>query len=168
MKNKEKFKVGDNIVELGQVFRIFKIKRVKNGDGELEKVLFFRPYYQTKNIASIVCSIPIKNVELTSIRQPMTEQEFREYTKKLKKRIKLDIFPAINTIKVLLKSNDPDDTVMVLKVLYNEKKKKPENFSKSKKDIFNLAMEYLVEEFALVGGVSLDKARERINLALQG
>jgi RNA polymerase-interacting CarD/CdnL/TRCF family regulator len=164
---KRKYKVGDKIVELGQVFKIFKIKKIIDTNGKLEKVIFFRPYYQTKQVASLVCYIPIKNVEKTKIRKPISQKEYRQLIKKLKKKIKVEEFPAINKAKELLKSNNPADTVEVIKTFCKEKEKS-ENFSKSKRDILNLAMENLVEEFALVGGVSLDKARERINLALQG
>lgn len=163
---KRKYKVGDKIVELGQVFKIFKIKKIKDSNGDLGRAIFFKPYYPTKQIASLVCSIPIKNIEKTKIRKPISQKEFEQLIKRLSNKKNLAEFPAINKAKELLKSSNPADTVEVVKTFCKEKENS-ENFSKSKKDIFNLAMENLVEEFALVSKVSLEAARKRIKLALQ-
>ncbi len=167
MNKKRKFKVGDKIVEVGQVFKIFKIKKIKNSNGKLEEAIFFKPYYKVTTSASFVCSIPIKNVDKTRIRKPISRKKFNQLISKLKKKKRIEKFLAIDEAKELLKSDDLADNVKVLKTLFKEKKE-TENFSKSKRDIFNLAMESLVQEFALVSGVSLEKARKRINLALQG
>lgn len=167
MKKKKKYEVGDKIVEVGQVFKIFKIKKVKNSNGELEKVIFFRPYYKTKQGNNLVCSIPVKNIKKADIRRPISREEFRQLINKLKKKWKVEEFPAINKPKELLKLSHPSDTVRLLKTLWKEKAQS-ENFSKSKRDIFNLAMERLVQEFALVSKVSLKEARKRINSAFGG
>ena len=87
---KKKFKVGDKIVEFGQVFRIYKIEKIRDSNGELERAIFFRHYYQRRNIATLVCSIPIKNVEKTKMRKPISQKEFRLLIKKLKKKRKIE------------------------------------------------------------------------------
>lgn len=168
MKKKKKFEVGDKIVEFGQVFKIFKIKKVKNSDGKLESVIFFKPCYTTNELASIVCSIPVKNIEKAEIRRSISQKKLKELIKKLRKKTEEENFSNINEAKELLKSSDPADTVKLLKRLWKEKNKESENFSKSKRDLFNSAMERLVQEFALVSGVSLEKARKRIKLTLRG
>ncbi len=167
---KNKFKKGDKIVEFGHVFKVFDIKRQKNSNGEFEKVLYFRPYFESTKTSAITCSIPVNNVEKTLIRRIITRKELRELTKKLKKKnIKNEEeFPAINIVKALLDSNDPADTVRVLRILWREKSKKTETFSKSKRDVFNLAMDRLVQEFALISGASLEDANQKIRLSLQG
>lgn len=165
---KKKYKVGDKIVEIGQVFRIFKIKREKNGEGEYERVIYFKPYYNTKYATDLVCSIPEKNIDKTHIRKPISRGELKVLFQKLKKRKRIADFPSITKTKENLKSADLSDTINVLKILYREKKKKPESFTKSKKEVLNSALDKVVQEFALVSGASLEKARKKINLALQG
>ena len=167
MKKKNKYKVGDKIVELGQVFRIFKIKEEKNDDGELGRVIFFKPYYKTEDIRSITCSIPEKNIEKTFIRRPITREELKDLVVLLKKSRRDETEIDVNKAKTLLKTNDPADAVKLIYILQKEKKREKENFSKSKKGIFKEAIELLVQEFALVDKISLDKAREKIHSALQ-
>lgn len=161
------YKVGDKIVEFGRVFTIFKIRRRKNSDGDIEKVIYFKPFYKTKDVSDIVCSIPESNIDKTQIRQVSTKKEFRLLINKLKKKKNLEEFPAIDKAKALLNSSDPADTARVLRKLWIERNETIENFSRSKRDIYNLAMERLVQEFATVSGFSLEKARKRIDLALQ-
>lgn len=168
MSNDNKYKVGDKIVEFGQVYRIFKIENQKNSEGKLEKIVYFNPQYKTNQNNTLVCSIPALNIEKTGIRKPMSKDRLEKLMRSLRSKKSIEKFSDINKAKILLKSNDPADTVRLLKTLWREKNKVNENFSKSKKDIFKLAMENLVQEVALVEGVSLEKAREEINLTLQG
>jgi RNA polymerase-interacting CarD/CdnL/TRCF family regulator len=167
MKRKRKFKVGDKIVELGQVFAIFKIKKIRNGNGELERVIFFKPYFKTKIATNLTCSIPENSIKETGIRRPISPKELGRLIKKLGKKGDIEKAIVINEAKNLLKLNQPSETVELLRMLWLEKNQKPESFSKSKKDIFNLALTRLIEEFALVGRTSLEKAKKEINLALQ-
>ena len=167
MKMKNKYKVGDKIVELGQVFRIFKIKEEKIDDGKLGKVIYFKPYYKTEDIRSITCSIPAKSIEKTFIRRPISIEELNNLVVLLKKRRRDETEIDVNKAKMLLKTNDPADAVKLIYILQKEMKREKENFSKSKKGIFKDAIDLLVQEFALVGKISLDKARENIYSALQ-
>ncbi len=159
MKNKQELKVGDKIVEQGQVFRIFKIQK---------ETIFYKPYFCVKGETSFTCSIPAENVDKTKIRNPISLADLKTLTEKLKIKNKTQDCPNADDAKELLKSDDPIETVVVLRTLWEEKERSPENFSRSKKEIFELAMERLVQEFALVSRISLEKARERIDLALQG
>jgi RNA polymerase-interacting CarD/CdnL/TRCF family regulator len=165
---KKKYKIGDNIIELGKVFRIFKIGREKNNDGQYERVIYFKPYFDDKLSKGLTCSIPVKNINRANIRKPINKKMLSELLLKLKKsRIALNI-SQIAELKKYLNSSDPSDTVELIKLLYKEKKNKPDNFSSNKKYMLNLSLDKIVQEFALVGRVSLEKARENINLALGG
>lgn len=165
--NKSAYKVGDKIVELGQVFRIFKIQKKKNGDGKFEDVVFFRPYYKPAHSQNFVCSIPLENIEKTEIRRPISKKRVKVILNKLKKSKKNGDFPPILQLKDLLKSNKTSHTVRVVRILSKEKKTNPDNFSKSKRDIFESAVERLVQEIAIVTGVTQKTARKKIDSALQ-
>ena len=161
------FKVGDKIVDSGQVFRIFKIKKQKNDDGELERVVYFKPYYPNTKNSGVICSIPLKNIEKTEIRKPLSTDEVKRLFRKLKKRKKFEENTDINKTKELLKGNDPVTNVDLIRILWIEKKHNAEYFSKNKRDVYNLAIDRFAQEFALVKGLSLEKAKERVHLALQ-
>ncbi|MCH7640789.1 hypothetical protein IID22_01125 [Patescibacteria group bacterium] len=167
MAKKINFKVGDKIVDSGQVFRIFKIKKQKNDDGELERVVYFKPYYPNTKNSGVICSIPLKNIEKTEIRKPLSTDEVKRLFRKLKKRKKFEENTDINKTKELLKGNDPVTNVDLIRILWIEKKHNAEYFSKNKRDVYNLAIDRFAQEFALVKGLSLEKAKERVHLALQ-
>ena len=167
MKNKKQFKVGDKIIDFGQVCKIFKIKIEKRVKGKKEKVIFFRPYFKTRQNRTLVCSIPINNIEKAKIRRPISKKELRQLLKELSK--KASIKNPINTTwpREILRLNEAHKTAQVLKTLWADRKDKSTSFTKSRKDIFKLAMKRLVEEVAFVGSVPLRKARKQIKAALE-
>jgi len=167
MKKKKKLRVGDKIIDLGQVFRIFKIERKKDNNGKPEEVIFFKPYYQTEKTHDMICSIPVKNINQTNIRKPIKKSEFKALIERLKKRKSINDFYDLNKAKILLKSNNPLDIVNLLRSLNTEKKEKKENFSKSKQDVLRKTINLLIQEFALVSKITLEKAREKIDSALK-
>lgn len=163
---KSNYRVGDKIVEFGQVFNIFQIKNQKTTDGKFEKVVFFKPYFKINNASNIICSIPLNNIEKTEIRKPITTKELKRLFKRLKKANSNNFALSIIKAKELLKSDNPLTMIKLLRILYKEKKTQPDSFSKSKKDVFESAMNKLVQEFALVSRSTPDKAREKITFAL--
>lgn len=167
MAKKKNFRVGDKIVDYGRVFRIFKVKKEKNGDGEVERVIYFKPYYKEKGSPSIVCSIPLNNIEKTEIRKPLSVDEVKLLFRKLKRRKKFEENTDLGKTKELLRGNDPVSNVNLIRILWVEKKYKSEYFSKNKRDVFDLAIDRFAQEFALVKGLSLKEAKEIVYLALQ-
>ena len=163
---KSNYRVGDKIVEFGQVFNIFQIKNQKTADGKFEKIIFFKPYFKINNASNIICSIPLNNIEKTEIRKPISTTELKVLFKRLKKVNSNNISLTIIRAKELLKSDNPKIMIKLLRILYKEKKNQPDSFSKSKKDVFDSAMDKLVQEFALVSRITPDKAREKITFAL--
>lgn len=165
MKDDKTFKVGDKIVRFGQLFRVFKIKKQKNKNKE-EKIILFKPYFKTKENKFLVCSIPAASIDKTNIRKPISKKKLRGLLKELSKRSDVKTPIDISKAKQKLTLNNPKINVQILKRLWKEKSDESTNFSKSKHDIFKLAVGRLVEEVAFVGGISLIKARKKIKTAL--
>ena len=62
----KKYKVGDKIVNFGQVYRVFKIQK---------EIMYYRPYFKRgENQDGIICSVPMKNIKLTQIRRPASKK----------------------------------------------------------------------------------------------
>ena len=176
MKN-TKVKVGDKIVQLGRVYNVFKIEKRKTNNQE-ERVILFRPYFKTEESKNIVLTIPEANLARANIREPISKKELKLILAKLAekpkknsaatdetseiKKISLDII----SVRELLNQNDPFQSVQVLKLLWREKIDKTTDISNSKYEIFNLAMDRLVEEVAFSSKLSLAKAKEKIKKAL--
>lgn len=166
MKNTSKFKLGDKIIDFGTVYKIFKINKKKDKDGKTQKVMYFKPYFKNRLNKSIICSIPVKNVERNDIRKPISKKLLNKLYKKLKKKIKVNSFPNISNIKSMFNSNNPHKMVRVLKILSEEKKEREKGLSRSKKEIYDKVLKSLAQEFAFVGKASLEKTEEKIKKAL--
>lgn len=169
MKNKKPFKVGDKIIDFGQVCRIFKIKKEKNTKGKNEKVIFFRPYFKTRQNRSLVCSIPLNNIEKAKIRRPISKKELRQLLKEFSKNPDADVKTPINISRAreMLNLNDPHKIVRILKSLWLEKNDKSTSFTKTREKVFRLAIKRLVEEVAFVNGVSIGKAKRQMKEHLE-
>jgi RNA polymerase-interacting CarD/CdnL/TRCF family regulator len=166
-KLKKPFQVGDKILDFGQVYRIFKIKNKKGPRGKSQKSIFFRPYFKTPQNKSTICSIPIKNLKKAKIRRPISKRELQKLIRKLSRdpRDKKPIATA--KAKEALNKNDPFKTAQVLKKLWLDKIDESTNFTRAKKDVFNLAIKRLVEEVAYVSNTSITKAQLMIKTSLK-
>lgn len=167
MKDKKSFKVEDKIIDFGQVYRIFKIKKQKNAKGKEEKVIFFRPYFKTKQNRTLVCSIPVKNIVKANIRRPISKKELRQLLRELSKKIDIETPINVSRAREILNLNDPHKTAQILKSLWLEKNDESTNFTKTRESVFGLAIKRLIEEVAFVNGVSVGKARRQIKTALE-
>ncbi len=167
MKNNTPLKVGDKIVDFGQVYRIFKIEKRKNTEGKREKVISFKPFFRNRQNKGLVCSIPIKNISLTNIRRPISKRKLKELLKRLSK--KPETKKPINTKKArnTLNLNGVQKAAQVLKRIWLDKNDGSTNLTKAKRDILDLSMKRLVEEVAFVFGISVAQARKKIKRRLK-
>lgn len=166
MKNKI-FKVGDKIINFNKVYRIFKIIKQKDKDKKEEIILSFRPYFQAKGERSLTFSIPVDSIDKTNIRKPMSKKELKQLLSELSKTPNIETPIDIIKTREQLSLNDPNIHVQILKCLWKEKKDGITNFTKIKSDVLGLAIKLLMEEVALVSGVSLKKAEKKIKTALK-
>lgn len=157
MDNGEKYRVGDKIVELGQVYRIFKIEEIKTN-----RTLFYKPLFPSSHNDTLICSIPEDNLVDTNLRRPIDKKRARKLLRSLKDDVGDFILSDVNQAKEMLTLNDPAKCVIVLKHLWLDKIDETVNFTKSKKDTFELAMNRLVQEIAVALDLSVTKAMEKI------
>jgi len=161
------FKVGDKIIDFGQVYRIFKIEKRKSAKNKKEEVIHFKPHYKTKQNKDLVCSIPVKNIGLTNIRKPISKSRTEKLLKKLSE--KENKKKPINTTqaKEKLRLNEPETTAQILKGLWLDKQDKSTNFTGNKRNLLDLLMKRLVEEVAFVFGISVAQARKKMERRLK-
>ena len=158
----KKYKVGDKIVEFGEIYRIFKIDKKKQNDGSVEEIIHYKPLSKIGNASTIICSIPLSKVDQTAIRDPLTKEQFTFFLKELQE-IKVEIFNDINEARSALKSNTPLENLTAIKALKKESTT-VDYFNKNKTDLLNFAIEKVALEFSLVFNTSLQKAKDKINL----
>ena len=167
MKNKKRtIGIGSKLIEKGQVYRVFSIKREKI-NGSYEKVIYYKPYYKDSINSSVVCSIPIRSIEDTLIRRPITKGEANGILKGLSKRTRAKSLDT-NAAKDSLKLNDIYESARVLRRYWREKKRNKESFTKSQKDVLEVAFNRIIEEIALIYKISPTRSREKLTNALKG
>jgi len=162
---KKKLRIGSKLIESGKVYRVFKISFEKS-NGIRERIIHYRPHYQNSTNDSLVCSIPECNLEHTNTRRPITKKEISQILKYLSKRSNRKIEIDVVIAKTTLNLNSVHESAKVAKGFWREKNKKDVNFTKTKKDVLETAIDHMVEEVALVIGVSIDNARQKITIAL--
>lgn len=163
---KKRLKVGSKLVEYGKVYRVFKVEK-KRENGGVEKIIHFRPYFKTSIDSSLVCSIPEKSIDITNIRRPvskdMVDEVLEFLSKRVRKKRELDTAKA----KEELKLNDIQQSARVLRRYWKAKKRMGETLTKTQRDVIDMAISKILEEVAVVNGVSLVKAEEKIKTALE-
>ena len=166
MPNKKKLRIGSKLIEDGKVYKVYKITEDRRREAS-ERIIHFRPHYQNSINYSLICSIPECNLVHTDIRPPVSKKEMLEIlrylSKRSNKRHEADAVDAKSTLNL----NNVYETAKVLKVFWREKRKKDVTITKTKKDILEMAINHMVEEVALVIGVSIDNAKRKIDLALK-
>lgn len=160
------FKQGDEIVRFGFVWRIFKIKQQKGQNGQNEETAFYQPVFRKNQNGKLNLSIPIKNIRNTLIRRPVSKKEANSLLKDLRKKPETEIKLDLNRIKEKLELNSFTESMTVLKNLWWNQKENFETFTKSKKNVLDLAIKKLSEEVAFVYKLPLTKAKQKIKEAL--
>ncbi len=165
MRNGQKLRVGNKLIEYGKVYRVFKIEK-KGIDGKTERIIHYKPFFVNSLNDTLICSIPESGLKEANIRRPISKVEVRDLVKVLRKRTKVIKPIDANEAKDAMKLNDIYETAKVLRKFWREKKKKKDTFTKNKSDVLESAMQRVVEEFAIVQKISLTKAKERLESTL--
>jgi len=108
-----------------------------------------------------------KGIKKTNIRKPLSKKEINKLLKKLTVQFKSKDIPDAGKLREKLVLNDPAKLVRVLRQLWRDKKNEETNFTKSKENVFKLALKKLSQEVALVKNIKLDKAKEKIQKQLK-
>jgi hypothetical protein len=103
-------KIGDEIVEFGEIYKIFKIK-----DG----IIFYKPFFKEHSNLSTICSVPLQSLIKTKIRRPLPKRKFKKIMTKLSEPCELIEFDSI-LAKEKLQKNRISPTIQVLKELWLE------------------------------------------------
>ncbi|MBL7159595.1 hypothetical protein ISS85_03900 [Candidatus Microgenomates bacterium] len=166
MSDHQIFKLGDKIIDAGLAYRIFEIKQGTNLNGNEESFIFYEPYFESEYANGITCSIPIRNIEKTCIRKPISKKGLEMMLESLSELPNGESQVNTTVFRESLRFNDAQKTAEILKLLWMDKADELTNFSRQKQDVFHQVMKRLTEEIALVAEISLVEAQEKIEEAL--
>ncbi len=163
------FKVGDKIVRFGQVHEIFKIGEEKDFETEeMQEVIYFRPMYESSSCRDLICAIPVKNIDKTNMRRPMTDEKLKELMDLMDEKVE-DPTKRFNTrqAKEVLKSNNPKKIALIMKRLAVVRRDPDTNFTYTKKRLYRKGMKRLQEEIALIKNMEISEARKMLEKLLK-
>lgn len=159
-------KKGDVIVRFGVVLRVYKTEKMPNSDDESDKMLHFEPVYKTRSNETLKLSIPLENLDKTTIRLPVTKTVMNEELKFLRQaEYEKQQFNQLK-VKRIISDNDLHELFRVLKTLWEEKRDENKNFTISKRNTFGMVMYRITQEVAYVLEMELEEAEEKIESAL--
>lgn len=153
--------VGDPLVRFSTIYEVFEIKERRRKE-LTERVIYFKPVYETRKNDTLVCCIPETNLERTNIRQPMKKTEIDAMLKELSSPEVERISFKRQSVHRRLNENEATELVLILKNLWIDKQDEDRNFTISKKTMFAGAKKRLAQEVAYVLSLSIEKAEALI------
>lgn len=166
MAKKVKFKTGDLVVDKGRVYKIFKVRKKKDEDGEEQRIVHYKPLFENRKNETLEVSIPAENIKNSGIRKPVSKKQVKEYLKSLEELKDIEKRLNIKSAKAVLGDNDIDETVDMLRMSWADKLNEDVNFTTSKRRVFRRLKGRVAAEMAAVMDISLNDAKKKINEAL--
>jgi len=159
-------KKNDVIIRFGIVNRVTKLEKIESADGKKDKVIYFEPIYKTRSNETLKLSIPLGNIDKTTIRLPVSKAVLNEELKFLRQGEYERI--QFNQLKVkrIISTNELHEIAQVLKTLWEEKRDEDKNFTISKRNTFGMVMMRFQQEVAYVLDLKLEDAEKKVESAL--
>ena len=152
----------DYLVEFGQIFQITKIVKQKGPSGDTEPIVHYTSHYPTHNQQTLYCSIPLRSLDILTIRKPITKKEAKTLFKDLSSTFKPDPDSDISNAEIIFQENDFSRTISLVKTLWHEKQDTESNFSSTKETAYEEGLKRISQELALVLSIPLPKVRTKI------
>jgi RNA polymerase-interacting CarD/CdnL/TRCF family regulator len=164
---KSSLKVGDLMVNFGEVFKIIKIEKKEINAGKKESVIFYKSYYSENQTHDAVHSLPVKNLSLTSLRKLISKKELEELLGILSKPIDDELPIDVLEFKQSISANNPFEMAYLIRRIWMEQQANNSELSHAKSKLYAESMKILSEEIALVKQTTLSSARQLISKALK-
>jgi RNA polymerase-interacting CarD/CdnL/TRCF family regulator len=159
-------KRNDVIIRFGIVNKITKLEKIEDSSGKKDKVIYFEPIYKTRSNETLKLSIPLSNIDKTTIRLPVSKAVLNDELKFLRQGDYERI--QFNQLKVkrIISTNELHEIAQVLKTLWEEKRDEDKNFTISKRNTFGMVMMRFQQEVAHALGLKLEDAEKKVESAL--
>lgn len=157
--------VGDNIIDNFQVYTVQKIVEEFDNKGKQNTIVYYNP--KTNNV-DLMCSIPLKNFSEASLRKLMDKEELKCLLSDLSNKAAEEVWIDNNAKngKEILYLNNPTKTAKLLKNLWQKKKNNIISYLKSDQEIFDIALNHIIDEVVLICDDSKIKIKEMLMKAL--
>lgn len=156
------FKENDILIEFGTAYKIFKVEKQKNLGGEIEPFIFYKPCFETLQNQTVICSIPVSNLNKTNNRRPLSQGDIVQLLELLTKPLEVKIPISIGKAREILESNDAFRVTRLIKRLWFEKNHSLKNLSKTRDSLYLRALKHLIQEIAVVLDFTPEKAKQEI------
>jgi RNA polymerase-interacting CarD/CdnL/TRCF family regulator len=156
--------IGDNIIDNFQIYTVTEVIDQVDNKGNQNTVIYYGPMDNIK----LSCSTPLKNFSEASLRKLITKEELKSLLKDLSEKAADEVWVDNNAknAKEILYLNNPTKTAKLLKNLWQKKKNNVVNYLKSDHEIFEIALNHIIDEVALVCNDTKIKVKEMVMKAL--
>ncbi len=160
-------KVGDVFITFGVPNRVYALKSQKNLDGKVEQFVFFKSCFPDSRGGEITQAIPVVNFGRVRHRSLLTKSEIRDMLADLARKVEfgeevIDLEEATEMIR----SNNSQVRVKLVKRLWQEKKIRGGAFPYSKRAFLSRAFENVRDEVAVVLQVTPAEAEKKLESCL--
>jgi RNA polymerase-interacting CarD/CdnL/TRCF family regulator len=154
------YKKGDVLIGQGTVFKVIKIEKRKNMEGEEVDYLVYEPFFKTKRTKTLRCSMPVANVEKTAKRSLVSKKELKDLLHALEEVEKGYESPSPNEVTEVINGVELSQRLAILKRMWLDKHDPDVKLSISKIGSFKKIFLQASQEVAAVLGKSLEEAEE--------
>ena len=156
------FKIGDKLVDYGQVHRVFKIQRGVTFNSAKVDYIYYRPYFKKGKDSTLSCRIPMQSIGETKLRRPVTKDKMKLVLALLEQMPEIDVSMNVIEASACFKENNLEETARLLRLLWVEKQDPEKKLTVRKKMIFEDALRHIAEEMAVVYDMDLEKAVRKV------
>jgi RNA polymerase-interacting CarD/CdnL/TRCF family regulator len=160
------FSIGDYIIDFENIYQISSQKKQKDFSGKILSYFFYKPIKKT-NQNETTYSTPIDNILKSGLRHLIEQSTIKKLYKDAEEKINSDIDIDYKSIKEILYQNDPNKSLVILKQLFFERGKFPDNFSRTNKEILESVLEHISNEIAFVTKKPIEKIQEKLSNLVQ-
>ena len=158
--DEKSLKIGVKLIDYGEVLSIAKIHK-KEITGKKIPVLRLRPHYKTNSNKTLVYSVPVINLKNGTIRRLLDKKSFKKILIEELNEQTMTAPASKTDAKEILKNKSPRIAIKLLKCMWIEQQIS-ENFTKGKKDMLQLAIDRLVQEYAFIHDIPLEEAEKKL------
>jgi RNA polymerase-interacting CarD/CdnL/TRCF family regulator len=160
------FKKGDVFIGQGTVYKVTKIEDRKNMEGNVVSYLIYEPFFKTKRTSTLLCSMPVGNIDKTNKRDLASKEELKKLLLKLEETIEKYEPPTPTEVTEVINGAELEKRLEVLKNMWLEKKDPATKLSISKIGSFKKIHQQASQEIAAIMGKALEDAEALLDKKL--
>ena len=143
--------------------KVYKVTKVQPEEDRI----YYQPHFAT-NASGLICSIPVSNINKSSIRRPLKKKDFSQFFNDLLEELKKEETEInIKEIKAAIHSTDLNKKSELIARLWSIKQDEELKFTPSQKSYLESLINSLKEELAYLLNIDPQSAEQKLYSVLE-